>query len=264
MAQPARDRHAAAGIRALSERGPATAQRHALGSRSSCSATSRFKVRRSTSFLTANYTYLNDRLAQHYGLPAVGKTEFTRVDLSGNAQRGGLLTQGGFLSLTSHVNRTSPVVRGKWVLDNLLCATVPPPPANVNLAAVAMAKEQGLTQRQALAQHRADPSCNSCHQLMDPIGLGLENFNAIGAYRDMDAGKPIEFDGPAAVGQSVRRREGAGSADRRQAGVRALRRVQAIQLRARPRPSKPPATSMVPRSTTWSTRSPRTISPSAS
>jgi len=152
--------------------------------------------------LTANYTYLNDRLAQHYGLPAVGTTELTRVDLSGNAQRGGLLTQGGFLSLTSHVNRTSPVVRGKWVLDNLLCATVPPPPANVNLAAVAMAKEQGLTQRQALAQHRADPTCNSCHQLMDPIGLGLENFNAIGAYRDMDAGKPIDPTGQLPSGEA--------------------------------------------------------------
>lgn len=152
--------------------------------------------------LTANYTYLNDRLAQHYGLPAVGKTELTRVDLAGNLQRGGLLTQGGFLTLTSHVDRTSPVVRGKWVLDNLLCATIPPPPPNVNLAGVAMAKEQGLTQRQALAQHRADPTCNSCHQLMDPIGLGLENFNAIGAYRDMDAGNPIDATGQLPSGET--------------------------------------------------------------
>ena len=152
--------------------------------------------------LTANYTYLNDRLALHYGLPAVGKTELTRVELTGNAQRGGFLTQGSFLTLTSHVNRTSPVVRGKWVLDNLLCATIPPPPANVNLAGVSMAKEQGLTQRQALAQHRADPTCNSCHQLMDPIGLGLENYNAIGAYRDMDAGKPIDPTGQLPTGET--------------------------------------------------------------
>jgi hypothetical protein len=152
--------------------------------------------------LTGNYTYLNDRLAAHYGLPAVGKTELTRVDLTGNPQRGGLLTQGGFLTLTSHVNRTSPVVRGKWVLDNLLCAAIPPPPPDVNLASVAMAKEQGLTQRQALEQHRADPMCNSCHQLMDPIGLGLENYDAIGTYRDMDGGKPIDPTGVLPTGET--------------------------------------------------------------
>lgn len=151
--------------------------------------------------LNANYTYVNDRLALHYGLPAVGTTELTRVELTGNPQRGGFLTQGGFLTLTSHVNRTSPVVRGKWVLDNLLCATIPPPPPNVNLGGVAMAKEQGLTQRQALAQHRADPTCNSCHQLMDPIGLGLENYNAIGAYRESDAGKPIDPNGQLPSGE---------------------------------------------------------------
>jgi hypothetical protein len=152
--------------------------------------------------LTANYTYLNDRLAMHYGLPAVGSTELKKVDLTGNAQRGGFLTQASFLTLTSHVNRTSPVLRGKWVLDELLCATVPPPPPNVNLAGVSMAKEQGLTQRQALEVHRADPTCNSCHQLMDPIGLGLENFDAIGVYRDMDAGKPIDANGQLPSGET--------------------------------------------------------------
>ncbi len=113
--------------------------------------------------LTTSYGYFNDRLAAHYGLPAVGSSELVRVDLTGNAQRGGLLTQGGFLSLTSHVNRTSLVVRGKWVMDELLCASVPPPPPDVNLAAVSMAKEQGLTQRQALEQHRADPKCFARH-----------------------------------------------------------------------------------------------------
>jgi Protein of unknown function (DUF1592)/Protein of unknown function (DUF1588)/Protein of unknown function (DUF1587)/Protein of unknown function (DUF1595)/Protein of unknown function (DUF1585) len=152
--------------------------------------------------LTANFSYMNDRLATHYGLPAVGSTELKRVDLSGNAQRGGLLTQASFLTLSSHVNRTSPVVRGKWVMDELLCATVPPPPPNVNLAGVSMAKEQGLTQRQALAQHRQDPTCNSCHQLMDPIGLGLENYDAIGVYRDMDAGKPIDASGQLPSGET--------------------------------------------------------------
>ena len=152
--------------------------------------------------LTANYSYMNDRLASHYGLPAVGGTDLKKVDLAGNAQRGGLLTQGGYLTLTSHVNRTSPVNRGKWVMDELLCATVPPPPPNVNLAGVSMAKEQGLTQRQALEIHRQDPVCNGCHQLMDPIGLGLENYDAVGVYRDMDAGNPIDPNGNLPSGET--------------------------------------------------------------
>jgi hypothetical protein len=152
--------------------------------------------------LTASYGYMNDRLAMHYGLPAVGGSELVRVDLTGSAQRGGLLTQGGFLALTSHVNRTSPVVRGKWVMDELLCATVPPPPPDVNLAGVSMAKEQGLTQRQALEQHRADPKCVSCHTLMDPIGLGLENYDAIGVYREQDGGQPIDSSGQLPSGEA--------------------------------------------------------------
>jgi hypothetical protein len=135
-------------------------------------------------------------------LPAVGSSELKRVDLTGNTQRGGLLTHAGFLTLSSHVNRTSPVVRGKWVMDELLCATIPPPPPNVNLSGIATAKEQGLTQRQALEQHRQDPTCNSCHQLMDPIGLGLENYDAIGVYRDMDAGKAIDANGQLPSGET--------------------------------------------------------------
>jgi hypothetical protein len=145
--------------------------------------------------LTANYSYVNDRLAAHYGLPPVGSTELVRVDLSNNAQRGGLLSQAGFLTLTSHPERTSPVVRGKWVIDELLCASVPPPPPDVDLGAVSMANEEGLTQRQALERHRADPKCISCHQMMDPIGLGLENYDAVGIYRTTDAGLPIDAAG---------------------------------------------------------------------
>lgn len=145
--------------------------------------------------LTANYSYVNASLATHYGLSGVTGSEPVRVDLSANAQRGGLLTQAGFLTLSSHVNRTSPVVRGRWVLDELLCQSPPPPPPNVNLAGIAMAKEQGLTQRQALEQHRADPQCAGCHQLMDPIGLGLENYDAVGQYRELDAGKLIDAAG---------------------------------------------------------------------
>jgi hypothetical protein len=145
--------------------------------------------------LTANYSYINDRLALHYGLPAVGSSEPVRVDLVGSAERGGLLSHAGFLTLTSHPERTSPVVRGKWVMDELLCAVVPPPPGDVDLSATAMAKDQGLTQRQALAVHRADPKCFSCHQLMDPIGLGLENYDAIGAYRTLDNNIAIDSAG---------------------------------------------------------------------
>jgi hypothetical protein len=152
--------------------------------------------------LTANYSYINDRLATHYGLPAVGSATPVRVDLANSAERGGLMTQAGFLALTSHPNRTSPVVRGKWVMDELLCASVPPPPADVNLNAVAMAKEQGLTQRQALEQHRKDPKCNSCHALMDPIGFGLENYDAIGSYRTMDAGSTIDASGQLPSGKT--------------------------------------------------------------
>ena len=151
--------------------------------------------------LTGGYSYLNDRLAAHYGLPAVGSTELKRVDLTGNATRGGFLSHAGFLTLTSHPDRTSPVVRGKWVMDELLCATVPPPPPDVNLAGVSMAKEQGLTQRQALELHRQDPKCFACHQMMDPIGLGLENYDAIGSYRTMDAGSAIDAAGQLPSGE---------------------------------------------------------------
>ncbi len=152
--------------------------------------------------LTANYSYANDRLATHYGLAAVGSTELTRVDLTGSTERGGLLSQAGFLALTSYPERTSPVIRGKWVIDEILCASVPPPPPDVDLAGVAMAEEAGLTQRQALEKHRADPKCYACHQMMDPIGLGLENYDAIGRYRTTDAGLAIDASGQLPSGQA--------------------------------------------------------------
>lgn len=152
--------------------------------------------------LTASYSYLNDPLARHYGLPLVGSTELVRVELGASEQRGGLLTQGGFLALTSYPGRTSPVIRGKWVMDELLCAAVPPPPADVDLGAVAMAEAQGLTQRQALERHRQDPKCIGCHQLMDPIGFGLENYDAIGRYRTTDAGVAIDSAGQLPTGEA--------------------------------------------------------------
>jgi hypothetical protein len=151
--------------------------------------------------LSADFTFVNDRLAAHYGLPAPGSSELIKVSLTGNAERGGLLSHAAILSLTSHPNRTSPVRRGKWVMDEMLCAVVPPPPANVDVSAAAVAVEQGLTQREALELHRQDPACASCHVLMDPIGLGFENYDAIGAYRTVEGTTPIDSAGELPTGE---------------------------------------------------------------
>src|SRR5688572_18323675 len=125
--------------------------------------------------LTADFTFANDRLAKHYGLPAVGSTTPVKVSLAGTA-RGGILSQGGFLTVTSHQNRTSPTLRGKWVMNQLLCLTVPAPPPDVDTA-IDPTKVMG-TLRQQLEAHRTNPNCAICHKMMDPIGLGLENFDA--------------------------------------------------------------------------------------
>jgi hypothetical protein len=145
--------------------------------------------------ITADYTYVNDRLASHYGLPAVGGSQMVRTSLVGNAQRGGLLAHGSFLTHTSHPNRTSPVKRGKWVLDEMLCSTVPPPDPNLDMAGAEADIAAGLSQREVLERHRADTACAGCHSLMDPIGLGLENYDAIGAYRTMDRTNVIDASG---------------------------------------------------------------------
>jgi hypothetical protein len=144
--------------------------------------------------LTADYTYVNDRLATHYGLPAVNSTNLVKVSLTGNAQRGGILGQASLLTVTSHPSRTSPVVRGKYVLTQLLCDDIPPPPANVDVGALDAAGATG-TLRQRLEAHRSNPSCAACHGLMDPIGFGLENYDAIGAYRTMDGTDAIDASG---------------------------------------------------------------------
>jgi hypothetical protein len=150
--------------------------------------------------LTAQFTFANDRLAQYYGLPPVGSTTPQRVDLSGNTQRRGFLSQGGFLTVNSHPDRTSPVLRGKYVLTELLCENIPPPPANVN--AMIMPDPTGVkTLRQVLEGHVSNPECASCHSLMDPIGFGMENYNAVGAYRTMDGTLPIDSTGTLPSGQ---------------------------------------------------------------
>ena len=144
--------------------------------------------------LTANFTFANDRLAKFYGLPPVGSDELKRVDLSGNSQRRGLLTQGGILTVNAHGDRTSPVKRGKFVLNALLCTDIPPPPPTVNTT-IAPDSSGQKTLRQVLSVHLTGPVCSSCHSLMDPIGFGMENYDAIGAYRTTDNQLPVDATG---------------------------------------------------------------------
>jgi len=140
--------------------------------------------------LTADYTFLNERLAKHYGIEGVSGEDFRRVSLKGTPRRG-VLTHGSVLTLTSNPTRTSPVKRGKWVLQNLLGAEPPPPLPNVP-PLVKDDKPLTGTLRQRLEQHRADPTCASCHAPMDPIGFGLENFDAVGRWRDKEGTLPID------------------------------------------------------------------------
>jgi hypothetical protein len=150
-------------------------------------------------FLTGDYTFVNDDLANYYGLPAVSGDEFQKVSLAGTPRRG-VLTQGSVLVLTSNPTRTSPVKRGKWVLENLLGTPPPPPPPNVPV--LDEEKELTGTLRQQMEQHRADPICASCHARMDPIGFSLENFDAAGLWRDTDNSSPIDSSGTLLTGES--------------------------------------------------------------
>lgn len=135
-------------------------------------------------FLDARYTFLNERLAKHYGIDGVSGPTFRRVDLT-DTQRGGVLTQASVLTVSSYATRTSPVLRGKWILDNLLDAPPPDPPAGVpTLDETAVGETASL--RQQMEAHRKNPTCASCHRRMDPLGFGLENYDAIGAWRAMD------------------------------------------------------------------------------
>jgi hypothetical protein len=146
--------------------------------------------------MTANYSFVNERLAKHYGIPNVEGTYFRRVTFPPDSPRGGLLGQGSILTLTSYATRTSPVLRGKWILENILSSPPPPPPPNVP-ALKTDANESGkpLTMRQAMVAHRANPVCASCHARMDPIGFAMDNFDAVGRWRDTDAGQSIDGSG---------------------------------------------------------------------
>ena len=170
--------------------------------------------------LTADYTFVNERLADHYGMPSIYGNHFRRVDLGGpQAVRRGLLGKGSLLTVTSYAHRTSPVLRGKWLLENILGTPPPPPPPDV--PALEENDEAGAAPRSVrdrLEQHRANPVCASCHRIMDPLGFALENFDGVGRWREVGRGRHADrrqrhahrrrrpVDGPGTLRQALRGR----------------------------------------------------------
>jgi hypothetical protein len=152
--------------------------------------------------MNAEYTFVNERLARHYGIPDIYGSRFRRVAITNEARKG-LLGQGSILALTSHAERTSPVVRGKWILENILGTPVAPPPPDVPQLKPTEEGQRPRTMREQMAEHRTNAVCASCHKIMDPIGLALENFDAVGAWRSEDAGTPIDASGELADGTKV-------------------------------------------------------------
>jgi mono/diheme cytochrome c family protein len=145
--------------------------------------------------LTADYTFVNERLARHYGIPNVSGARFRRVALTGDERRG-LLGQGSILTVTSYPQRTSPVLRGKWILENFLGAPPPMRPPNIPDLQPTNAEGKVLSMREQMEQHRANPACAGCHALMDPLGFALENFDAVGKFRTVDSAfEPIDASG---------------------------------------------------------------------
>ena len=136
--------------------------------------------------LGARYTFVNERLARHYGIPGIYGSRFRRIPLADDSARGGLLGQASIQMVTSYPNRTSPVLRGKWLLENVLGTVPPDPPADVPAIEETTADGQPRSMREAMVQHRANPACASCHQVLDPLGFGLEHFDAVGAWRDTE------------------------------------------------------------------------------
>jgi hypothetical protein len=154
-------------------------------------------------FLDADYTYVNERLARHYGISGVKGDQFRRVKLKDH-QRGGLITQASILTVTSNPTRTSPVKRGKWVLEQLLGMPPPPPPPNVPTLQEDQKALTAATVRLRMEQHRAKVSCAVCHSKLDPLGFGLENFDAVGGWRDKDGGAAVDSSGTLPSGESFR------------------------------------------------------------
>ncbi len=153
-------------------------------------------------FIDGRYSFMNERLARHYGVPGVSGPDFRRVDLAG-LPRGGVVTHASVLTVSSYATRTSPVLRGKWILDNLHNASPPEPPADVpNLDEAALGSTASM--RQQLEAHRSNPTCAACHRRMDPLGFGLENFDAVGAWRTMDGKFAIDASGTLPDGRTFR------------------------------------------------------------
>jgi hypothetical protein len=166
------------------------------------------------SLLDADFTFVNERLAEHYGYPGIHGSHFRRIDLPDDNFRRGLLGHASILTVTSVTNRTSPVLRGSWILETLLGSPAPVPPPDVETT---LEGDDGalvmLTVRERLEAHRENPVCASCHAIMDPLGFSLENFDLIGAWRDTDGGQPIDthatltdgtfVDGPTALREAL-------------------------------------------------------------
>ena len=174
--------------------------------------------------LSANHTFLNERLARHYGIPGVYGDRFRRVSLDGSP-RGGLLAHGSLLTVTSYPNRTSPVLRGKWLLETFLNAPPPPPPPNVPALPARGEGGRAASVRERLEAHRANPVCAACHSQLDPMGFALENFDASGTWRTIDDGTPIDPSGTLPGGTAFDGLEGLRTllvGERREQFVRAL------------------------------------------
>jgi hypothetical protein len=152
--------------------------------------------------LRADYTFVNERLARHYGIPNIYGSRFRRVPVTDEARKG-LLGHGSMLAVTSHAERTSPVLRGKWVLENIVGLPVPPPPPDVPSLKGDEDGRKPRTLREQMAEHRASPTCATCHKVMDPVGFALENFDAVGAWRTREPGGPIDATGQLADGTAV-------------------------------------------------------------
>ena len=152
--------------------------------------------------LRADYTFVNERLARHYGIPNVYGSQFRRVPVTDD-KRKGLLGHGSLLTLTSHATRTSPVLRGKFILENILGTPPPSPPPDVPALKENEKGQKPKTVREQMAEHRANPTCASCHKIMDPIGFALDNFDAVGAWRTEDAGAPIDVSGELTDGTRI-------------------------------------------------------------
>jgi len=154
--------------------------------------------------LSANYTFVNERLARQYGIPGIYGSRFRRVDLPDPDQRGGLLGEGALLATTSYPNRTSPVLRGKWLLNNIFGLPVPAPPPGVDTDLDGKPGAALKSMRERLNEHRKNPTCASCHALIDPLGFALENFDAIGGWRTIDeSGTPVDANGTTVAGVKI-------------------------------------------------------------